>query len=280
MRALSPSLRKAAVGFALAGALWRTSASADLARTPALDDAHAAELWARADSARYARRSASSLRAVERLLASFPAEPRYLSLEAEDLERLQRPLDAARSWELFMKSAPFPTDACPRLGRDYEAAGLPEAALDAHRRCLSLDTTQVDLMIYLARALRRAGRYEEATSLYARAARRAPKDLDATLGPILIDIRRGQTRRAEAALAPLEARAPRNCDVLLVRGRLSLKENRPARARDALEQAARLCPGYPEVLRDLLRAQTVLNDAEGARRTQADLSARPGARTE
>lgn len=280
MRFFGSSLGRAAVGLALAGSLWRVSVRADLARTPALDDSHAAGLWTRATSERAERRYASSLRAVERLLASFPAEPRYLSMEAEDLEKLQRPLDAARSWELFMKSAPFPTDACPRLGRDYEAAGLPDAVLDAHRRCLALDPDQVDLMIYLARALLHADRIEEASSLYARAARRAPKDMDAMLGPILIDIRRGRTRRAESALAPIEARAPRNCDVLLVRGRLALKERLPARARDALARAARLCPGYPEVLRDLLRAQTALNDAAGARRTQAALSARADAPTE
>lgn len=260
-----------AADLAVAAVLLWTASAADLARPPELSDEQVRRLWDKAVSARDVEDDAASLRAVDRLLLSFPSEPRYLSLEAQELERLRRPADAARAWEEFMKSAPFPTDACPGIGRDYAASNMPEEALDAHRRCLTLDPTKTDLIVYLANALSRSGQDREAAGLYARAVAQSPHDPDATLGPVRLAVKHGDLREAERLLAPIYARDPRNCDVLLERGQLSLQERRAAGALSPLAQAARLCPRYEDVLRALLRAQKETGDGEGARKTRQRL---------
>lgn len=257
---------------ALAGLLWWTAASADPARPAPLDAPDAARLWEEAVTRRDAAELDASLRAIGRLLAAFPHEPRYLSFEAETLERAGRPLEAARSWELYVKSAPFPTEACPSLGKDYAAAGLADAALDAHRRCLALDPTKTDLMVYLAGALMRAGRDAEAAEVYAQAARRSPDDPDATLGAARLALKREDAASAETAVEPILKANPDNSDVLVVAAQVAFAKKDDARARTLLLHAAEVSPRYTDVFRLLLRAQNALGDAEGAAKTRRSLA--------
>ncbi len=210
---------------------------------------------------------------IERLLASFPHEPRYLSFEAQTLEDLRRPLDAAHAWELYAESAPFPTEACPHMGRDYAQAGFPELGLDAHRRCLAMDPSQPDLMLYLALALERAGRDGEALPLLDKLLERSPSYGDALAAKARILRRRGDVEGSERALSSLLAPgAEPSPDVLLAAAMNELELGRPQRARELLETAIKTSPQYADLYRVRLRAENAMKDSAAAARTRATLA--------
>ncbi|MDE2490303.1 MAG: tetratricopeptide repeat protein, partial [Elusimicrobia bacterium] len=251
----------AAGSLALAAALWWTSGAVDLGRAPALDGARASRLWDEAVAARAAGRTAASLSAVERLLASFPNEPRYLELEAQELENAGRFRDAARSWELYLRTAPFPTEACATLGRDYARAGLPERQIDADRRCLALDPSKTDQMVTLGLALERADRDREAESLLREALARAPNDADAGVGLIRLLLKRGALAEARARSAGLLASQPDDTDVLLSAAQVARAAGDLPRARALLEKAIRASPGYEDLYRVLAGVESQQGDA-------------------
>jgi tetratricopeptide (TPR) repeat protein len=272
MRPAAKALGPAAAGLALAAALRWTSGAADLARPPSLPDGAAKRLWDQAGSERATARDAAALSAVRRLLASFPHEPRYLSFEAQELERLGRPRDAARAWELFMLSAPFPTDACPSLGDDYARAGRADLALEAHRRCLALDPSKPDLMVYYARALENAGREDEAAALAAEALAADPRDADAATLVIRVRLKKGDLAAAKAASDALLAVRPDDTDALLSAALVARAGNDLPRARALLTRAIRASPGYADLYRVLITVEHMQGDEAAAAKTTDELA--------
>ena len=262
---------EAAVSLALAGALWWMSGAVDLGRSPGLAAADAARLWDDAIAAREEDRYPEALRAVQRLLVSFPHDPRSLSLEADALEHIKRPGDAARAWELYAESAPFPTEACPNLGRDYENAGDPEGGLSAYRRCLALEPSKVDLMVMLGLALDRAGHDAEAEALLNQARIHAPNDRDATTGLAHLLYKRGDLDGADVLTAATLNRDPANTDALVVAAQIALARKNYPQARGYLERALVSSPTYLDVYRLLLRAQNAQGDFEAAAKTRSRL---------
>jgi predicted Zn-dependent protease len=261
--------RAAAGSLACAAVLWWTASGADLARRPGLSPDAARALWDDALSSRGQGRMRAALSAVGELLAAYPGEPRYLGLQTEILELAHRPLDAARSWERFLLVAPFPTDACPAIGRDYSKAGLPERELDADRRCLALDPSKPDLMVYYALALERAGRGAEAEPLLREALRQDPKDADAAVALARLRITASDLDGADAILAPMLALHADDSDVLLMAARVREERGDLQGARALLERAVLSSPGYADVRRILARVLAKAGDDEGARRARA-----------
>jgi tetratricopeptide (TPR) repeat protein len=243
---------------ALAAALWWTGGSADGTRRPELSPERAASLAASAEAAKTGDAKAG-LADVARLLRASPREPRYLSLRAALVGRVEGPAAEAAAWEEYAAVAPFPTEACPALGRAYGRAGAPEKALDAHKRCLSWDPTNVDLRLAYARALSAAGRDAEAEALYRGILKDAPADDDAALllGGLLL--RRGDAKGAAALIEPLAARKPDDPDALLFAAMLDRERGDLARAETRLRRVLVLSPGYAD-------AKTVLEQVVGARR--------------
>ena len=263
----------AAGSAALAAALWWTSGAADLSRPPALDDGAVSRLWDKAVAARDEGRVDFGLRAVERLLASSPHEPRYLSFEAAALELQHRPLDAAHAWELYAESAPFPTEACPMMGVDYENAGFPALGLDAHRRCLALDPSNADLLLYLALGLERAGRDDEAQPFLDKVLVINPAYVDAILAEARIQLRRGDLDAADrfirSSMSPGVEPSP---DIRLTAALIELARGRPARARQLLAPAIKAKPNYEDLYRVRLRAENAMGDSGAAAQTRAILA--------
>lgn len=261
--------RAAAGSLACAAALWWTASGTDLARRPALSPEAARGLWEQALASRGEGRLDASLRSLGALLAAYPGEPRYLGLQAEVLELSRRPLDAARSWELFLKVAPFPTDACPAIGRDYEKAGLPARGLDADRRCLALDPSKPDLMVSYALALERDGRGDEAEPLLKEALRQDSKDADAAVALARLLLNRKDLDGADEILRGMLALHPDDSDVLLMAARAREERGDLKAARGYLETAVRSSPGYADVRRVLARVLAKSGDDDGARRERA-----------
>ncbi|MFI5344898.1 MAG: tetratricopeptide repeat protein [Elusimicrobiota bacterium] len=264
--------RAAAAGgsFVCAAGLWWIASSADLSRRPALEPERARELWDDAQSARSEGRLDECIGDVRRLLASYPGEPRYIGFQAEVLEQSRRYLDAARSWELYMTVAPFPTDACPSLGPDYVKAGRDADALDAERRCLALDPSKPDLMIPYALALERADRDAEAESLLMDALKRNEKNSDFAVALSRLRLKKGDVEGAAKLIDAVLPGDPENTDLLLSAARVSQARGDLKTARDRLDAAIKLSPGYADLYRVLAQVLEQGGDAAGARKARAD----------
>jgi tetratricopeptide (TPR) repeat protein len=256
----------AAGSLACAAVLWWTASGLDLARRPALAPADARALWEQAHSARGAGRLGESLSSVRRLLAASPGEPRYLGFQAEVLELARRPLDAARSWELFIRVSPAPADACPALGRDYVLDGRSDVGLDADQRCLALDPSKTDMMVYYALALERAGREAEAETFLKEALKQDPEDADASVILVRLNLKKGALDEAARIVGKALATHPRDSDVLLTAARVSEERGDLKTARTQLEAALSASPGYADVYRALGRVLMKDGDTAGSQR--------------
>lgn len=262
-------MRGALASLALAWALWWTAGAADGTRRPSLTAEAVRALLEDAAAARKEGRPRDALKAAERLLRFSPREPRYLALKAELLGLSGDAAPEAAAWEEYAAVAPFPTEACPALGRAYERAGDAARGLEAHRRCLSWDPSKSDLKLYHGRALEGAGRAAEAERLYREILAASPRYSDAALFLGRILLRRDEVPGAAALIEPVLARAPKNPDALLFGAMLERRRGRPERAKELLRRGIEVSPAYADlhlVLASVLEAE---GDAAGAARHRA-----------
>lgn len=230
---------------ALATALFWTGGTADGTRRVSLSPGEAAALVARAEAARSGD-ARDGLAAVRRLLRASPREPRYLALRAELAGKAEGPAAEAAAWEAYASVAPFPTEACPMLGRAYDRAGEATKALDAYRRCLDWDPTKADQRLAYAKALAAAGRGAEAEELYRRVLRDTPDYDDAALllGGLLL--RRGDAAGAAKLIEPVAARRKDDPDALLFSAMLARDRGDLAGAETRLRRVLSLSPDYED----------------------------------
>lgn len=268
---------------ALAAVVLASAAVADGSRRPALSRDDAARLWDEALVARREGKPRDVLSAVGRLERSYPREPRYLDLEAGARAALGDRSGEARTWELYLRWAPTPAEACPRLGQAYEALGSSELALDAHRRCLALDPEKADLRFFYARALIAAKRPVQAEPILESILHEHPGYDDAALllGRLRLD--RGQTASAALLIEPALARHPTSPDPLLSGALVDLERHDLPRARRRLLLAMKSAPAYADLYRVLARVCDAAEDAacsERARGAVRDLEAGRSARSQ
>jgi tetratricopeptide (TPR) repeat protein len=188
-------------------------------------------------------------------LRAFPDRPEYLRAEAELLSELGRPARAAASWEAFMRSAPLPIEACPGLGKAYEAAGEIDRSLEAHRRCLALDPTQSDLRLFLAISLEHRERFEEAERLYRETLADSPSYQDARTGLARVLLRRDRLDEARQEISAVLAARPADADALFAAGLIAEKRGDLAQAKVFLKQAIAANPSYDEPIQALSRLE-------------------------
>ncbi|HAH06637.1 MAG TPA: hypothetical protein DCM05_08955 [Elusimicrobia bacterium] len=237
----------------LAAAAWTASAAAGI-RLPSMSPASAAQTLERLEDARAEDEPRKALRQVRRLLRSFPERPEYLRAEAELLTQLRDMKGAAADWEEFLAVAPFPAEACPQLGRAYEALGLPERGLDAHRRCYELDEGKPDPMLFYALALSGHRRYDEAEKLFQRILEISPGYTDARVGLIRVKIEQNRLEEAEKLLPEtLRIAGGKSADALLTASMVAEKRGERERGRAYLRDALKVSPSYTDLYRRLGR---------------------------
>jgi len=231
-----------------------------IGRSPVMQDGRlspetARGLWESSQASEKAGDPDKTAASLKPLLQTFPDNPMYLALSAETHRQLHQPAEEASDWERYIKVAPQPAEACPALGRAYEAMGLPDKALDAHRRCLAMDPTKSDLMLYLALALERRREMVEAEKWYRATLARSPGYGDAQIGLARVLIFRGRIREAETLSQTALHDTPDNTDALLVGAMIAEKKRRPQQGVLLLEKALRLSPNYEDlrVVLDRLR---------------------------
>jgi len=242
------------------------------ARLPGIKDSSlsptlAHELWTAAVSAQRAGQFGETLRHLDPLLEAFPENPLYLSLLAESFMATGQFASSAAAWERFIPVAPFSIDACPGLGRAYEALEKNTEALDAHRRCLAMDSSKSDLMLYLALSVERNGTRGEAERLFRSVLARSPGYGDAQLGLARVLIRNGDLRQAEPLVIRALADSPENPDALLVAAMMAEKKNDPDTGIRHLTKAIRINPRYKDLYTVMARIYASKGDTAATART-------------
>lgn len=239
--------------FVLGAALLATAKHATSSRLPSINAGQAGKLWAKALRNRDEGNPGQALSLTQKLLRSFPNNPMYLSFQAEMFREMKRYRDEAASWELYMKTAPFPTEACPHIAKAYDNMEKPGLALAAHRRCLALDPGKSDLQLYLALALEREGQDDEALQLYQSILEKSPGYSDAKLGLARILTGRNFLSQAQSLVESVLQNSPKNTDALLAAGKIADKQGRREEAKDYLRQAIAQSPTYKDLYRILGR---------------------------
>lgn len=257
---LKDGLARLTLGAALC---WAAARATTLPR-PGLTPEQGRELWERAVEQRGEGFPRKALASTEKLLASYPDNPIYLMFAADVLKTLGDGPREARALELFMQVAPFPTEACPRLGQIYRRLGQFDKALSAHRRCLDLDPTKSDLQLYVALELEQQERYEDAQIYFQRVLDKAPDYGDAVTGLARIKLGHGDAAGARALIDKLLLTQPENTDALMAAAHLDEKAGKLKEAQDKLLIAVKTSPSYPDLYRILGRVSLDLNDRKRA----------------
>jgi tetratricopeptide (TPR) repeat protein len=264
-------MSRALLSLALGAALcWSALRAASLQR-PSLAAADAGSLWDKAKELRVEGRHRQALHSVQELLASYPDNPIYLSFAAELYGELKDPAREAAAWELFMPVAPFPTDACPRLGQAYRALGKIDKALDADNRCLELDPSKTDLIFFKGHELERQDRCADATVLYQKILERVPDHSDATLGLARCKLSDGDVAGAKLLVDRVLAGNPRNTDALASAARISEKSDDYKSAQQFLREAILQSPSYTDLYLMMGRVSLEAGDKDEARKAYTTL---------
>lgn len=192
-----------------------------------------------------------ALRVTLRLHDAFPQNHVYLRRLAGIYHRSHRPREEAQAWEDYMVSAPIAGEACPQIGRAWEAAGEIGKATAAFERCLSVNPNDADSILYLALAYEHSGQPDKARVLYARGVALAPDYADLILGKARMQLRDGHPGEAGASAIAILRKHPDMVDALLVAGIALRREGKLEAAKGYLSHGARLSPRYADLIRQL-----------------------------
>lgn len=198
-------------------------------------DAFAAEEWQ------------AALAPTTALVARFPTQVVYLERLARIYEKLDKPTEAAATWEQFVKNSATPWDACPSIGLAYRRAGNEEASIAAFERCRDLDSLSGEAWFFLGQAYRRAGRQAEAMATLRQALDLDPLHADSRVGLAGALLGAASATEALAVITPAVESEPSNPDTHLLLGLVLAQLGRRAEARATLTLAETLSPTYTDV---------------------------------
>jgi tetratricopeptide (TPR) repeat protein len=258
---------RVALGAALC---WSAISAASLSR-PAMAPEQAQALWDSAQAQHSAGRFAEALSSVDRLLATFPDSPIYLSFAAQLFQDLKDPAREAAAWQIFMAVAPFPTEACPRIGQAYHSLGQYDKSLAAYRRCLDLDPKKTDLLFFLGQELASQDRPQEAAKAYAQALERSPDSSDTLLGLARLRLQQNDIPGAKALVDRVLANSPKNTDALADAAMIAEKLGDYKQAQVYLTTAIAESPSYADLYRMLGRISLEAEDRPAALKAFAAL---------
>lgn len=122
-----------------------------------------------------------ALQAIDRALASSPADARYRLQHARCLSALGRVAEAQASASMAERAAVNDAALLDAIGSFYSAAGEHQKALEAYTRAISLDAGQAVFWFNRAAVRRFLGELEDAETDYDRAIALRPQDYEAYL---------------------------------------------------------------------------------------------------
>jgi tetratricopeptide (TPR) repeat protein len=126
--------------------------------------------------------------------------------------------EEAKLWQRFMEHSASPQQACPAIGKAYELSGDLGGAVEAYKKCASLEPNNADILIPFAHALQAKSDFARATELYRQSLSIDPRNMDARTGLALIQLKLNHLDEADKAANDVLRTAPDNTDALLIAG--------------------------------------------------------------
>lgn len=203
----------------------------------------AAERWQ--TSAREGRH-ADALAALEELTTLNPRNHVYWWERAGECHTLRRFDDEVSALEHFVKVAPLPREACPRLPLLYQQLGRKSEAVDALERCVGFAPDDKEVAYYLGYAYERQGQLDRALATYRQALTHGENG-DVRTGLARVLLHKGKAAEAYETVSPVLARKPDDVDALLVAGMALTRLGKRADAKKALDRGVALRPSDPDL---------------------------------
>ena len=204
------------------------------------------------------RKYQDALKFSDDLLAHFPNNHVYLEQAAIIEHNLGRPIEEAQMLERFIKVAPDPSEACPRIAHAYRATNEPARMLDAAKRCTNIEPRNSDFQLELALAFERTGDLGQALRTYEKGMVDFPDYTDYTdfaIGQARVLLHTGRADESWREIQEILAHHPDNADAELVAGLAAMRMNEWESATKILARGVREHPKNTE-LRDALKAAT------------------------
>lgn len=203
---------------------------------------------------------------AEELLTDYPDEPRVLIAVAV---YYQHNGDNRRARELFERAAELDTDdATARLfvSASLLQEGRQDEAEVLLRQTISQHPDNAQAIVGLAQLLASRGEFDEAATLFSRAAEHTTSVVP-RLGLVKLLLRQGRVDDAKRQLDKADVAAPDNPEVIALRGIVALAEGRTDAAVGLLQRAEELLPDRLGVSLALARARLANGQAAAARDT-------------
>jgi tetratricopeptide (TPR) repeat protein len=216
---------------------------------------------------------------AQELLLKAIAEAPTFAKPHEDLGHLlvgqNRPREALPHLERAVQLDPGLEHAWFKLGQVLAALGRGKDADQAFEKAFALNPEK--RLMALAAEHQKAGRFEEAESLYRRILRHNPENVDALRLLALISLQARREGEAESLLTKALALAPDYLAAHLDLGQLRKEQDRYSEALASFDQALKLDPDHPQA--HYLRGATLALAAftpEAIEAYQRCLAQRPG----
>lgn len=178
-----------------------------------------------------------ALAPLEELTRLQPKNHVYWWQCAHVASALKRPQQEVRYLEEFVKVAPIPGEACPRIPFLYAELGDKLASRSAFARCAEYSPNDLQDQFYYGYSLERDGEIDKALQVYENALKRGTNgDVESGYGRMLL--RKSKPAAALVAVTPTLKRNPNNVDALLVAGIALSRQGKLDEARKLLERGA------------------------------------------
>ena len=195
-------------------------------------------------------------------LLDFPGEPNLLSLLGAALNRQGRGEEAEPLLRRALEEEPGYAKGHEELGRSLLHLGRTEEAIERLRRALQLDPKLQSAQLALVQALTGTGRTEEADELMQAFLRADPvRELIAQAAE---HHRAGRLEDAETVYREILRRDPRNLEALRLLALIAMKTEHYGQAESLLKRAVEIAPDFLAAWIDLSRAQLERQELQAA----------------
>ena len=195
-------------------------------------------------------------------LADFPGEPNFLSLLGAALNRQGRAGEAEPLLRRALEEEPGYAKGHEELGRSLLLLGRSEEAIERLRRAMEIDPKLQSAQLTLVQALAQAGRAEQADEMMQAFLRADPaRELIAKAAE---HHRAGRLEDAESIYREILSRDPRNLEALRLLALIAMKTEHYGQAESLLKRAVEIAPDFLAAWIDLSRAQLERQELQAA----------------
>jgi tetratricopeptide (TPR) repeat protein len=195
-------------------------------------------------------------------LVDFPGEPNFLSLLGAALNRQGRAGEAEPLLRRALAEEPGYAKGHEELGRSLLLLGRSDEAIERLRRALEIDPKLQSAQLALVQALAEGGHAEQADEMMQAFLRADPaRELIAKAAELH---RAGRLEDAESIYREILGRDPRNLEALRLLALIAMKTEHYGQAESLLKRAVEIAPDFLAAWIDLSRAQLERQELQAA----------------